>query len=147
LAVANSRASQSSSGESAFCQGGGVMPVAKWRQRVFSTTSNGAEAPRSTVLSPDGEGIVVAFRKHTLLELDDYLCALQATIPNLTRSSVHRCLKRRGISRLPEIAGDKVSLQRVSKTLRLLSASGIQLGCAAAIDLNHNTGNTCGIWA
>jgi hypothetical protein len=34
---------------------------------------------------------------------------LQATIPNLTRSSVHRCLKRRGISRLPEIAGGKAS--------------------------------------
>jgi hypothetical protein len=32
--------------------------------------------------------------------------ALQATIPHLTRSSVHRCLKRRGISRLPQVEGD-----------------------------------------
>ena len=29
--------------------------------------------------------------------------ALQATIPHLTRSSLHRCLQRHGISRLPEI--------------------------------------------
>lgn len=30
--------------------------------------------------------IIVAFRKHKLLSLDDYLCALQATIPHLTRA-------------------------------------------------------------
>jgi len=29
------------------------------------------------------------------------------TIPHLTRSSLHRCLQRHGISRLPEVAGDK----------------------------------------
>jgi hypothetical protein len=69
----------------------------------------GPKAPRSTVLSPEEEAIVVAFRKHTLLPLDDCLYALQATIPNLTRSSLHRCLKRHGISRLPEIANDKIS--------------------------------------
>jgi len=53
------------------------------------------------------EAIIVAFRKHTLLPLDDYLYALQATIPHLTRSSLHRCLQRHGISRLPEVTGDK----------------------------------------
>jgi hypothetical protein len=46
-------------------------------------------------------------RKHTLLPLDDCLYALQATIPHLTRSSLHRCLQRHGISRLPEVTGDK----------------------------------------
>jgi hypothetical protein len=30
---------------------------------------------------------------------------LQATIPHLTRSSLHRCLERHGISRLPEVEG------------------------------------------
>ena len=29
------------------------------------------------------------------------------TIPNLMRSSLHRCPQRQGISRLPEIAGDR----------------------------------------
>ena len=41
--------------------------------------------------------------------MDDCLYALQATIPHLTRSSLHRCLKRHGISRLPEIAGEKAA--------------------------------------
>jgi transposase InsO family protein len=54
-----------------------------------------------------GEAIIVAFRRHTLLPLDDCLYALQATIPHLTRSSLHRCLQRHGISRLPNTDGDK----------------------------------------
>jgi transposase InsO family protein len=58
-------------------------------------------------LSVEQEAIIVAFRKHTLLPLDDCLYALQATIPELTRSSLHRCLKRHGISRLPEVEGDR----------------------------------------
>jgi len=32
---------------------------------------------------------------------------IQATIPHLTRSSLHRCLQRHGISRLPDVDGDK----------------------------------------
>ena len=49
----------------------------------------------------------MAFRKHTLLPLDDCLYALQATIPHLTRSSLHRCYQHHGISRLPDTEGDK----------------------------------------
>ncbi|ESW78002.1 hypothetical protein X773_21710 [Mesorhizobium sp. LSJC285A00] len=59
------------------------------------------------MLSLEEEAIIVAFRKHTLLPLDDCLYALQPTIPHLSRSSLHRCLQRHGISRLPEIEGDK----------------------------------------
>jgi transposase InsO family protein len=55
--------------------------------------------------------VIVAFRRHTLLPLDDCLYALQATIPHLTRSSLHRCLQRHGISRLPEVGGDKPGKQ------------------------------------
>ena len=66
---------------------------------------------RSTVLTAEEEATVVAFRKHTLLPLDDCLYALQATILHLTRSSLHRCLQRHGISRLPEVAGDKPAKQ------------------------------------
>ncbi len=51
--------------------------------------------------------MIVAFRRHTLLPLDDCLYALQPTIPHLPRSSLHRCLQRYGISRLPEVGGDK----------------------------------------
>lgn len=49
----------------------------------------------------------MAFRKHTLLPLDDCLYALQPTIQHLTRSSLHRCLQRHDISRLPDVEGDK----------------------------------------
>jgi transposase InsO family protein len=58
-------------------------------------------------LSIEQEAVIVAFRQHILLPLDDCLYALQATIPQLTRSSLHRCLERHGISRLPEVEGDK----------------------------------------
>lgn len=88
----------------------GVNPktVAKWKKRSSTADrKTGPTMPRSTVLSVDQEAVIVAFRKHTLLPLDDYLYALQATIPALTRSSLHRCLERHGISRLPEVEGDK----------------------------------------
>ncbi|MFM9974096.1 MAG: IS481 family transposase, partial [Beijerinckiaceae bacterium] len=42
---------------------------------------------KSTVLSVEEEAVIVAFRKHTLLPLDDCLYSLQATIPHLTHSS------------------------------------------------------------
>ena len=80
----------------------------KWRNRSSATDlPTGPKKPRSTVLSVEEEAVVVAFRRHTLLPLDDCLYALQATIPHLTRSSLHRCLQRHGISRLPNVEGDK----------------------------------------
>jgi transposase InsO family protein len=88
----------------------GVNPktVAKWKKRpTVRDLPTGPKDPKSTVLSIEEEAIVVAFRRHTLLPLDDCLYALQATIPHLTRSSLHRCLQRHGISRLPEVEGDK----------------------------------------
>jgi len=59
--------------------------------------------------------MIVAFRRHTLLPLDDCLYALQPTIPKLTRSSLHRCLQRHGISRLPEMDGDKPKRQKFKR--------------------------------
>jgi hypothetical protein len=41
------------------------------------------------------------------LPLDDCLYTLQATMPRLTRSALLRCFQRYGISRLPDIEGDK----------------------------------------
>jgi transposase-like protein len=76
----------------------GINPktVAKWKKRAFiHDAPMGPKEPRSTVLAVEEEAISVAFRKHTLLPLDDCLYALQATIPHLTRSSLHRCYQRR----------------------------------------------------
>jgi transposase InsO family protein len=82
--------------------------VAKWKKRTsVADLPTGPKEPKSTVLSIEEEAIIVAFRKHTLLPLDDCLYSLQATIPHLTRSSLHRCLQRHDISRLPEVDGDK----------------------------------------
>ena len=62
----------------------------------------GPSAPHSTVLTLAEEAMVVEFRRRTLLPLDDVLGCLRGSIPKLTRSSLHRCLERHGISRLPE---------------------------------------------
>jgi transposase len=82
--------------------------VAKWKKRTSAKDlPTGPKEAKSLILSVEHEAIIVAFRKHTLLPLDDCLYALQATIPHLTRSSLHRCLQRHGISRLPEVEGSK----------------------------------------
>ncbi len=88
----------------------GINPktVAKWKKRTSANDlPTGPKDARSTVLTVEEEAIIVAFRRHTLLPLDDCLYALQATIPHLTRSSLHRCLMRHGISRLPDVESDK----------------------------------------
>ena len=93
----------------------GINPktVAKWRKRVtVENMKTGPKVPRSTVLCEEEMAAVVAFRRHTLLPLDDCLYALQPSIPHLTRSALHRCLQRHGISRLPDVEGDKPKWQK-----------------------------------
>ena len=59
--------------------------VAKWRKRqTVEDLKTGPKEPRSTVLTEAEEATIVAFRRHTLLPLDDCLYALQPTIPHLT---------------------------------------------------------------
>ena len=68
----------------------GINPkaVAKWRKRnSVADLLTGPKDPKSTVLTIEEEAIVVAFRKHTLLPLDDCLYTLQPTIPHL-----HLCI-------------------------------------------------------
>ena len=93
----------------------GISPttVQKWRKRTHAADARmGPKAIHSTVLNTEEEAMVVTFRRHTLLPLDDCLYALQASIPHLTRSSLHRCLQRHGISRLPDMTGDKPAKQK-----------------------------------
>ena len=96
----------------------GINPktVAKWRKRAtVEDMKTGPTEPRSTVLTEAEEAMVVAFRRHTLLPLDDCLYALQPSIPHLTRSALHRCLQRHGISRLPDVDGDKPARQKFKR--------------------------------
>ena len=63
--------------------------VTKWRTRT--TTSDapmGPAKPRSTVLSPAEEAVIVEFRRRTLLPLDDVMGCLRESIPKLSRSSL-----------------------------------------------------------
>ncbi len=88
----------------------GISPttVQKWKKRSHVRDAPmGPKVARSSVLSAEEEAAIVTFRRHTLLPLDDCLYALQPSIPHLTRSSLHRCLQRHGISRLPDTDGDK----------------------------------------
>jgi transposase InsO family protein len=87
--------------------------VAKWKRRTSVADAPMApKTPSSSVLSLEEEATIVAFRRHTLLPLDDCHYALQPTIPHLSRSSLHRCLQRHGISRLPDVEGDKPSKKK-----------------------------------
>lgn len=64
----------------------GVNPKtnAKWRARSFTHDAPmGPKAARSTVLAQEEEAAIVAFRKYTLLPLDDCLYALQPSMPHL----------------------------------------------------------------
>lgn len=93
----------------------GINPktVHKWKKRDFvHDAPMGPKNVRSTSLTAEEEAAVVAFRRYTLLPLDDCLYALQDRIPHLTRSSLHRCFQRHDISRLPEIAADKPQKKR-----------------------------------
>ena len=90
-----------------------LKTVAKWRKRTSTAdVLTGPKEAKSTVLTAEQEAVIVAFRRHTLLPLDDCLYALQASIPNLTRSSLHRCLQRHGISRLPQVEGEKTAKRK-----------------------------------
>jgi transposase-like protein len=52
--------------------------VAKWRKRAqVHDAPMGPKPPRSTVLTLEEEALIVAFRKHTLLPLDDCLYAFK----------------------------------------------------------------------
>lgn len=70
----------------------------RWREVVGTTLTEAEEA------------IIVEFRRRTLLPLDDIrrsfrndvMGCLKDSIPKLTRSTLHRCLQRHSISRLPK---------------------------------------------
>ena len=93
-----------------------VKTVLKWRDRVETTDAPMGPKPKSTVLTPAEEAIIVEFRRRTLLPLDDVLGCLKDTIPNLSRSALHRCLQRHGISRLP--AGESHGKAQAVQNLR-----------------------------
>jgi hypothetical protein len=75
--------------------------IAKWKAREFIFDERmGPKNPRSTLLTLEDEAIILAYRWRTRLALDDVHLRLKRLMPNLSRSTLYRCLKRRGLSRI-----------------------------------------------
>jgi len=86
----------------------------------------GPSRPKSAMLTDVEEAIVVAFRRHTLLPLDDVVGCLREGIPKLTRSALHHCLQRVPASRdCPETKSE-----RPSAVAPLKPRSATCTGCA-----------------
>jgi hypothetical protein len=89
---------------------------------------------KTTSLSLEDEAIIVAFRQQTLMPLGDCPYALQATIPHLARSSLHRCLQRHAISQLPDVEdgkSTKAQVQDLSDRLFHIDIAEVRLHRAA----------------
>jgi hypothetical protein len=102
------------------------------KKRAFANDAPmGPKEVRSTVLTSVEEAAVVAFRKYTLLPLDDCLNALQPSPPHLTRSSCiaacngtasagcrrSKAIKRRNRSSLTRLATSTSTLPRCKRKM------------------------------
>lgn len=76
--------------------------VAKWKKAKRVEDKKSGPIRVNTVLTELEEQIICEFRRTTKLPLDDVLISLKEHIPKLTRSNLHRCLKRHGLNVLPE---------------------------------------------
>lgn len=70
----------------------------KWRKRDHISDLPFGSKKLRTVLTEVEEKAICIFRKSTNHSLDDCFIALKEMIPKLTRSNLHRCLKRNGLS-------------------------------------------------
>lgn len=69
-----------------------------WRKRDHVSDLPFGPKKLRTVLTDIEQKAICIFRKATNHSLDDCFIALKDSIPNLSRSNLHRCLKRNGIS-------------------------------------------------
>jgi len=80
----------------------------KWRNREqVEDVVSGRKKGAGSVLSDVEERIICEVRTKTWLPLDDLYMLLKPHISVLSRRNLHRCLQRNGISRLPELEGEK----------------------------------------
>jgi hypothetical protein len=78
--------------------------VRKWRNRdTVEDRKCGPKTGQGGVLSEVDQAVIVETRCKTLLPLDDLYDVLLPVIPELTRSNLHRCLQRHGVSRLADL--------------------------------------------
>jgi len=82
--------------------GVGVETVARWKSRDSVEDRPHTPHRLKTTLTPAQEAVVLAIRETLWLSLDDLLAVTREFIhADLTRSALHRCLKRHGVSTRP----------------------------------------------
>ena len=81
----------------------------------ITNKKTGPKNPRSTVLIPSEEQVICEFRRLTKFSLDDVFISLKKEIPALTRSNLHRCLKRHNLSPLPLENSNKTGANKKQK--------------------------------
>jgi transposase-like protein len=97
----------------------GLTPktIQKWRKRATTADQpRGPSRARSTVPTEGEEAIVVEVRRRTLLPLDDVLGCLRESVGTLSRSALHRCLVRHGLSRWPNDEERAAKRKRFAET-------------------------------
>lgn len=78
--------------------------VAKWRSRTSVLDQPmGPRIRESQHLSQEQERLAITLRNQGHLSLDDLMGQLLESAPKLSRSALHRCLKRHGINRQPSM--------------------------------------------
>jgi hypothetical protein len=79
--------------------------IAKWKARNTTFDERmGPKNPRPKFLTLEDEAIILAYRWRTRLSLDDCLVRLRRLMPQLSRSALYRCLKRRRLSKIGSTA-------------------------------------------
>jgi len=79
-----------------------IKTVLKWKKAKDVVDKRSGPIQPKSALSITQQQIICEFRRISKLSLDDVYIALKDNIPPLTRSNLHRCLKRHGLNILPK---------------------------------------------
>lgn len=92
--------------------GVGVDTIARWKHRDSVEDRSHAPHRLQTTLSSEQEAIVLVLRQTLGLSLDDLLAVVREFIhPGITRSALHRMLKRHGASTREAVSVDKPKIK------------------------------------
>ena len=94
-----------------------IDTVVKWKRRENFHDKSHARHNIMSSLNETEEEIVVELREKIGLSLDDITEVMKRCInPKLTRSSVYRAMKRRGVAKRPQVAGEEATSGRFEET-------------------------------
>ena len=101
---AHIQASASSVADLANELGVSETTIRRWRRRSDTTDRSHAPKRRTTKLTLDQEALIRELRLTVGLSLDDIVEVMRRCVePTLSRSAIHRCLKRHGINARPPV--------------------------------------------